>query len=190
MKLQHATVALAALVVALSLAPRPAPAQASAPAPATPPELVATYQSLADGILAVKHTEEALCKSILAAGHAHAHAELVRAEAAIKAGDAKAAQTAVEDLAATVGQLATEGDNAVAGVRKRLLEGGHHHNSAGEAQGIFDEGFVIVTRAAKGKLLASSRAIGQMASAPKADALEAEWKRVAAVVDELLKPAR
>jgi hypothetical protein len=89
-----------------------------------------------------------------------------------------------------VGQIATEGDNAVAAVRKKLLDGGHHHNAAGEQQGTFDEGFVIVTRSAKAKLLSSSRAIGQMASAPKADALDAEWKKVEAVVDELLKPAR
>ena len=175
MQLQHTPVAVIALVAGIGLAPRPAAAQASAPAPATPAEIVATYQSLADGILALKRTEEGLCRSILAAGNAHAHVELVRAQAAIKAGDARAAQAAVEGLAASVGQLATEGDNAVAGVRKRLLEGGHHHNSAGEAQGLFDEGFVIVTRAAKGKLLASSRAIAQIASAPRADALEAEW---------------
>jgi hypothetical protein len=190
MKLHHAPVAAFALAAALVLAPRPAAAQAGAAGPATPGELVATYHSLADGILALKRAEEGLCRSILAAGSAHAHVELVRAQAAIKAGDAKAAQAAVEGLAASVGQLATEGDNAIAGIRKKLLDGGHHHNSAGEAQGIFDEGFVIVTRAAKTKLLASSRAIAQMASAPKADALDAEWKKAAAIVDELLKPAR
>ena len=89
-----------------------------------------------------------------------------------------------------MGQLATEGDNAVGAVRKKLLDGGHHHNAAGEAQGLFDEGFVIVTRAAKAKLLESSRAIGQMARAPKADALEAEWKKVEAVLAELLKPGK
>ena len=190
MKLQHAPIAAIALVAALSLAPRPAAAQASAPAPATPAEIVATYQGLADGILALKRTEESLCRSILAAGNAHAHVELVRAQAAIKAGDGKAAQAAVEGLAATVGQLATEGDNAVGAVRKRLLEGGHHHNAAGEAQGVYEEGYVVVTRAAKAKLLESSRAIAALARAPKADALDAEWKKVQAVVSELTKPAK
>jgi hypothetical protein len=191
MKLHFAPAVAIALLAAtaLTLTPQPASAQ-GAPAPSTPPELVATYKSLADGILALKRTEEDLCRSILAAAHAHGRVALVRAQTAIKAGDAKAAQSAVEGLAAAVGQIATEGDNAVAGVRKKLLDGGHHHNAAGEAQGLFDEGFVIVTRAAKGKLLASSRAIGQMASAPKADALDAEWKKVEAVVDELLKPAK
>ena len=95
----------------------------------------------------------------------------------------------MEALASDVGQLATEGDNAVGAVRKRLLEGGHHHNAAGEAQGIYDEGYVIVTRAAKAQLLASSRAIAGMAAAPEADALEAEFKKVKGVVAELMKPA-
>ena len=93
----------------------------------------------------------------------------------------------MEALASDVGQLATEGDNAVGAVRKRLLEGGHHHNAAGEAQGIYDEGYVIVTRAAKARLLASSRAIGGMAGAPSAESLEAEWTAVKEVVAELMK---
>jgi hypothetical protein len=188
MKLIVRSVTAAALLAAVSLAPKPAAAQSAGPA--TPGELVATYKSLADGILALKRSEEDLCRAILAAAHAHGRVELGRAQAAIKGGDAKAAQAAVEALAASVGQLATEGDNAVAAVRKRLLDGGHHHNAAGEQQGLFDEGFVIVTKAAKTKLLASSRAIGQMGAAPKPDALDAEWKKVEAVFDELVKPAK
>jgi hypothetical protein len=188
MKLHVRPVTVVALLAATALAPKPAVAQAAGPS--TPAELVSTYKSLADGILSLKRTEEDLCRSILAAAYAHGRVELGRAQAAIKGGDAKAAQTAVEALAASVGQLATEGDNAVAAVRKKLLDGGHHHNAAGEAQGLFDEGFVIVTKAAKAKLLASSRAIGQMASAPKADALDAEWKKVDAVFAELMKSAK
>jgi hypothetical protein len=44
---------------------------------------------------------------------------------------------------------ANEGDNAVGGIRNRLLEGGHHHNAEGEAKGIYEAGYVIVTVAAK-----------------------------------------
>jgi hypothetical protein len=168
----------------------PAAARQAAPSPATPAEMVATYETLADGILALKKTEENLCRSILAASYAHGQVELARARKAIAAADAKAAQSALEALAAAVGHMGTEGDNAVAGVRKRLIDGGHHHNAAGEAQGIFDAGFVIVTRAAKQKLLESSRAIGQLSRTPKADALDAEWKKVTAVYEELLKPSR
>jgi hypothetical protein len=176
--------------VALAIALVPAPAAAQAGAVGTPKEMVATYGSLADGILALKRTEEDLVRSILAATLAHGQVSLDRAGTALEKGDAKAATAAVEALAADVGQLATEGDNAVGAIRKRLLEGGHHHNAAGEAQGIYDEGYVIVTRAAKAKLLASSRAIAGMAAAPTADTLEAEWKTVRAVVAELMKPAR
>jgi len=173
-----------------ALSAAPALARQTAPSPKTPAEIVASYETLADAILALKRTEENLCRSILAAAYAQGEADLAQAKKAIAASDAKGAQAALESLAASVGQIATEGDNAVAGVRKRLLDGGHHHNAAGEAQGLFDEGFVIVTRAAKQKLLESSRSIGQLSRAPKADALEAEWKKVAAVYGDLMKPAR
>ena len=166
------------------------PARAEGPAPGTPAEIVATYNSLADGILALKRTEENLCRSILATANAHAHAALGRAKGAIAAGDTKAAQAALETLAAEVAQMGTEGDNAVGAIRKRLIEAGQHHNSAGEAQGIFDEGFVIVTRAAKAKLLESSRSFAQLARAPKAEAIDAEWTKVQTVVGELLKPGK
>ena len=92
----------------------PAVAQAADSGPGTPAELVKTYASLADGILALKRTEEDLCRSILAATDAKAQAELGARAKAIAAGDAKAAQAALETLAADVGQIATEGDNAVA----------------------------------------------------------------------------
>jgi hypothetical protein len=180
-----ALVALAAVLLG-----SPAAAQTSTES-ATPSEMVATYNTLADSILALKVTEENLVRTILAAAKAHGQVQLAKARAAVAANDPAAARTAVEALAAAVGQLATEGDNSVAAVRKRLVEGGHHHNAAGEAQGIFDPGYVIVTKAAKQKLLETSRAIGQMAAAsPKAPALDAEWKKVQDVVAELLKPAK
>jgi len=167
-----------------------APARAQQHATGTPSEMVTTYESLADAILSVKKTEANLVRSILGAAYAHAQVELGRARAAIKSSDAKAGQGALEALAADVAQLASEGDNAVAAVRKRLIEGGHHHNADGEAKGIYDEGFVVVTRAAKSAFLESSRALGQMARAPKAEALEAEWQKVQATWNGLMKPAR
>jgi hypothetical protein len=173
----------AALVTALV-----APVRATAQTPAgTPAEMVATYNALADGILALKKTEDSLVRSILAATLAHGQGTLARAQRAITANDAKAASAAVEALAADAAQLGTEGDNAVGAVRKRLLEGGHHHNAAGEAQGIYEEGYVVVTRKAKTQLLESSRAIAGMAAAPRTDALAAEWKKVEGVVAGLMK---
>lgn len=153
----------------------------------TPPAMVKTYESLADAILAVKTTEANLVRAILGAGYAHAQGELDRARKAIKASDTKGAQAALEALAAAVGQLGTEGDTAVGAVRKRLLEGGHHHNAAGEAKGIYDEGFVVVTRVARQAFLDSSKAIGLLARAPKGDALEAEWKKVETTWASLMK---
>lgn len=179
-------VVLVAGVLALS-----APARAQGVSgPATPAEMVATYSALADTILSAKRAEAELVRSILAATHAHAQVQLSRAQRAISAGDGKAAQATVEALAADVAQLATEGDNAVAAVRKRLIEGGHHHNAAGEAQGLYDEGFVVVTRAAKQQLLESSRTIGQLAGAPKADALDAEWKKVEGIYKGLVQASK
>ncbi len=148
--------------------------------PATPAEMVAAYDALADVILGANKSEEKLVRAILAATYGHAQAELGRARQALKAGDAAGAKAALENLAAAVGQIGTEGDNAVAGVRKRLLEGGHHHNAAGEAQGIYDEGYVVVTKVGKQAFLDASKAIAMLAREPKADAVEAEWKKVEA----------
>jgi len=165
----------------------PARAQGAPPAGTTPAEMVATYNTLADAILAVKRTEANLVRSILGAAYAHARGQVEHARQAIKTNDAKGSQAALENLAAAVAQLGTEGDSAVGAVRKRLLEGGHHHNADGEAKGIYDEGYVVVTRAAKQAFLDSSKAFGALARAPKADALEAEWKKVEATWAGLMK---
>jgi hypothetical protein len=166
-----------------------APTQAQDQPIATPRELVATYESLADVILGANKTEDRLVVAILDAAHSQAQSELARARSAIKSNDTKVAQKALENLAAAVGQIASEGDSAVGAVRKRLLEGGHHNNAAGEAQGIYDEGFVVVTKAAKQSLLESARTIGQLARAPKADALEAVWTKVESTWNGLMKSA-
>ncbi len=156
-------------------------------APATPGELVATYESLADAILAVKKTEANLVTSILATTYAHAAAQLESVRKALKAGDEKLVRPAVEDLATLVAHLGAEGDNSVARVRKRLVEGGHHHNADGEAKGIYDEGYVVITRAAKKRLLDASRAIGSLKGAGTADGLEREWKNVESAWTDLMK---
>src|SRR6188472_978353 len=107
--------ALAALVVS--------PAGAQTPAPGTPAEMVATYDALADTILGANKAEKKLVHSILAATYGHAQSNLAMARQALKSGDAAAAKASIENLATAVGQIGTEGDNAIAGVRKRLLEG-------------------------------------------------------------------
>jgi hypothetical protein len=189
MRVSIRTLFVAACVTVLAAAAA-APTPAQAQTAQTPPELVATYESLADAILAVKASEDRLVRSILGAAHAHAQVELGRARAAIKANDNKGAQAALENLAAVVGQIASEGDASVGAVRKRLIEGGHHHNAEGEAKGVYDEGFVVVTRAAKQSFLEVSRSIGQVARAPKAEALDAAWAKFESTWNALMKPAK
>lgn len=153
----------------------------------TPQAMVDSYKTLADAILAVKKTEANLVRSILTSAHGRAQEELGRARAALKANDAKGAQAAIENMAAAVGQIGSEGDASVGAIRKRLLEGGHHHNADGEAKGIYDQGFVVVTKAAKAQFLDAAKSLGQLAKAPKADALEAEWTKVEAAWSALMK---
>jgi len=174
-------VAVTALVGASAVFER-APQQAP---PSTPAEMVAAYNSLADTILAVKKTEHDLVLAILAGTFHHAEGMLNAAMAKLNAGQPAASE--VEAVAALVAQMGNEGDNSVAAVRKRLVEGGHHHNSAGEQQGIYDEGFVIVTREAKQALLASASAIGKMASSATSEGLKGQWERVAMTWNALAK---
>ncbi len=109
----------------------------------TPASLVRAYDTLAETILAVRAAELGLVGALLD-GHFHAAKVLMK-------------QGEWERAAGEMALFANEGDNAIGGVRKKLLEGGHHFNAAGEEQGIFDEGFVIVTREAKQTLLAASK---------------------------------
>src|SRR5678815_1010506 len=156
-----------AMMAAAATLALPEAARAQAPAPATPREMVAAYEALADTILGANKTEVKLVRAILAATYGHAQGEMARARQALKANDGAGARAAVENVATAVGQIGTEGDNSVAGIRKRLLEGGHHANAEGERQGIFDDGYVVVTKAAKQAFLDSSKALAMLAREPK-----------------------
>ena len=136
---------------------------------ATPKSTVACYSSLADAILALHKTEEEFVRTVLD-GHYQA------ARALREGGKA-------EQAAAEMALFASEGDNAIGGVRKKLLDGGHHHNAEGEAQGIFEPGFVLVTKKVKEGVLAASSA---MRSAKDDAAREKAWKDFAAIADPLL----
>lgn len=182
----YRVIVLSLLMIVVGIAG--APTLAAAPAASTPSDLVAAYNTLADTILGAKHTEANLVRSILAATYQHAEGMVERAKAKMGAG--QPAGTEIESAASLVSQLANEGDATVAAVRKRLLEGGHHHNAEGEKQGVFDEGFVIVTRTAKKALLDASSAIGKLASSKDAAALQAAWQPVAQQYSSLMKGGR
>jgi hypothetical protein len=176
--------------VAMSLVLAAAGTQQPAPAE-TPGQLVATYESLADVILASKASEENIVRAILASTHGHAAAAYGRARAALAAGDKAGAEAAIEDLAAYVGQLATEGDNAVGAVRKRLMEGGHHHHhhADGEEQE-FDDGYVVVSRKVKKQLLDASKAIAQLSGSSDVAAVDQQWKELQPICAPLLKKSQ
>jgi hypothetical protein len=186
--IRRTAVPVAALAVVMAM-PMTAAAQHAA-APATPKELVATYDALADSILAGIKSERKLVLAILGSTYGHAQAELGRARQALAKGDAAAATTAVQNVATAVGQIATEGDNSVSAIRKRLLEGGHHANSEGEAQGIYEEGYVIVTKVAKKAFLESSQLISMTSKKPTAEALDTEWKKVEAAWTQHIASAK
>jgi len=167
---------LSALTLVLVVAAGAKSLSAQSETGGTPTELVTAYSSLADTILAAKKTEWNLVRSILATTYGHAQATLADVRSKLKAG--QSAKADLEKLAGLVSQLGNEGDAGVAGVRKRLVEGGHHHHADGEQQGIYDEGFVVVTKAAKKAFLDSASQIGKMAASPDPKALDAEWQKV------------
>src|SRR5262249_50734944 len=158
MKAIPLSVLFAAVAASAAFDPRgPTPQQGP---PATPAEIVAAYNTLATSILSVKPPEHDPVMAMLAGTCRHAEAKVMQAVA--KLGASQPAKDDVEAAAALVSQLGYEGDHSVAAIRKRLLDGGFHHNSAGEAQGIYEEGFVIVTKELKKTFLESATAIGKM----------------------------
>ena len=134
----------------------------------TPKPMVSTYDNLADAILAIKKTEASFVAGMLD-GHRHgAHAYYMAKD--------------YQKSAAEMALFANEGDNAIAGVRKRLLEGGHHHNAAGEAKGVYEPGYVVVTIAVKKQILAASSALR---SASDDAARKAAWDAFVKAADSL-----
>ena len=100
-----------------------------APAQETPGSIVKAYDAMADTILSLRGTEAGFVRAML---DGHRHAAMVRYE-----------QGNWQAAAAEISLFANEGDNAIGGVRKRLLEGGHHFNADGEEQGLFEPGYVV-----------------------------------------------
>ncbi len=136
---------------------------------ATPKPTVATYSSLADAILALHRTEEDLVRALL--------------DAHYQAAQGNVQHGMHEQGAAEMALFANEGDNAIGGVRKKLVDGGFNHNAAGEAKGIFDPGFVLITKKAKESALAAA---AEMRAAKDDAARQKAWTAFAAVAEPLL----
>lgn len=136
----------------------------------TPQPMVANYSSLADAIIALKQAEVDLVWSIL---DYHYRA----AQTAMDSGDSAAA-------AAEMALFGNEGDNAVGGVRKRLVDSGHHHHHATpSADEEYETGYVVVTIAAKQEILAASTAMRQASSA---SARQEAWSQFETTVRGLM----
>lgn len=131
----------------------------------TPPQMVASYDALADTILAVRRAEAGFVRALLD-GHRHA------AEVLMQRGE-------YDRAAAEMALFANEGDNAIGGVRKRLLEGGHHFNAEGEEKGVYEPGYVIVTRKAKQEVLELSRSMRQADDDAEREALWSQFSEIA-----------
>jgi hypothetical protein len=141
---------------------------APAAAQATPASMVDAYASLADVILSSRQAEVTLVRALLD-GHRTA------AETKFEAGD-------FEGAAAEIALFANEGDNAVGGVRKRLIEGGHAANPVGVQNGTYEPGYVVVTRTAKQAALEAS---ANLRKATTDAERKAAWAAFAAAADGL-----
>lgn len=138
----------------------------------TPPVLVKTYSTLADVVLSTYTLETDVVRAVL-----ESHRDAARTQ--FEKGDFAAA-------AAELALFANEGDNAMGGVRKRLLQGGHHHHHADASkQGAYEPGYVIVTRDAKQKIMAASMQLARAKT--DADRRQA-WQTFDGIAGGLLKP--
>jgi hypothetical protein len=143
--------------------------QPTAVAQETPPGIVSLYEALADTILSAKRAEAGFARVVL-----EWHRDAARAD--FERGDYQRA-------AANIALFANEGDNAIAGVRKRLVDGGHHHHASDEDTDAYDPGFVIVDKAHKASLL---EVAAQMRRAQDTGAARDAWQRFDAAVEALL----
>jgi hypothetical protein len=136
----------------------------------TSPGLVKVYSEHATTLLSVKETEELVVKEICADAFRQATHHLSLATKAVGANNREAAMGYLEGAAGATSLLANEGDKAVAAIRNRLLEGGHHHHATPEIAAKYDPGFVVIKKDAKLVLLERAGAIGKLAAAVRAGA--------------------
>jgi hypothetical protein len=142
---------------------------AAAGAQESPPAMVGTYDALADAILSLKQAEADFVRSLLTHHFDAGHMQHMMGHP--------------EQAAAEMVLFANEGDNAVGGIRKRLLDGGHHHHADAEAEGIYEPGYVIVTREAKAAMLAAA---AEMRQADDEAGAKAAWHKFMEIAESLL----
>jgi hypothetical protein len=161
-------------------------------APRTSPGLVHTYSEFATVLLASKKTEASLVRAICTDAYQTAMLEIAQGSLALGDGNREDAAGHLEAAATAVAMIATEGDKAVAGVRNRLLEGGHHHHAKAEIAEKYDPGYVIVEKTEKRKLLDEAQALGRLAQTVRSgdalpEALTGAGKHLSTLFLEVVK---
>jgi hypothetical protein len=110
-----------------------------------------TYEHLATAIIEIEKTEDELVKSILLGYHAAAQNHLKAAQT-----DQANRKAHLEAAAASIANLANEGDGQIRAIRQRLAQAGHTHNTDVETK----EDYMFITNREKKGLLELAQKAG------------------------------
>lgn len=181
------SLSLALFASALSMGGAPVlaaqgPANAQAPAQGPSAEskaAAATYENLANAIIAIEKTEDELVKTILMGYHSAAQRHLrmaVRDEANRKAH--------FEAAAAEISNIANEGDASIRAIRQRLAQAGHTHNTDVETK----EDYMFVTSKERKELLSMAQKVAQMGADATPDSIRQAVTDLGSLVEKALAP--
>jgi len=140
-----------AVLVAVFMIGLPAPSGASDEMRAS---LTETYRNLADAIIAVKETENALVATMLLFHYESARMHLDLA----LAGPKDERKGHLESSAAEITYLANEGDREVQAIIQTMLKAGHHHHTDGFTR----EDYMYIDSAEKKMLLALAGKVARL----------------------------
>jgi hypothetical protein len=143
---------LGAVLIAVFMIGLPAPSGASDDMRAA---LTETYRNLADAIIAVKETENALVATMLMFHYESAKMHL---ELALS-GPKDARKEHLETAAGEITYLANEGDREVQAIIQTMLKAGHHHHTDGFTR----EDYMYIDSTEKKTLLALAGKVARAA---------------------------
>jgi hypothetical protein len=138
-----------------------------------------TYEHLATAIIAIEATEDELVKSILLGYQAAAQGHL---RAAAEAGPNRKAH--LEAAAATIGDIANEGDKRIQAVRQRLAKAGHTHNT----DVVTKEDYMFVNSKEKKDILALAQKVGKLDATAKPADVRAISEELSTLFDKAIAP--
>jgi len=137
----------------------------------------ATYENLANAIIAIEATENELVKSILlgyqAAAHGHLHAAIA---------DEKNRRAHLEEAAADIANIANEGDKRIQAIRQRLAKAGHTHNSDATTK----EDYMFIDSKEKKAFLELARRVSQLNADAKPEQIRAVHDDLRAIFDKAI----